>query len=81
LQLARLVLAGPDPGSIEDDPEGQEVLAELRNAYAGLTPELQTDVAIIVLPMSSKKHNALLVNALQRCSDVVAQTPCRRGSG
>ncbi|CDN57834.1 Trehalose synthase (ADP-glucose) (plasmid) [Neorhizobium galegae bv. officinalis bv. officinalis str. HAMBI 1141] len=81
LQLARLVLAGPDPGSIEDDPEGKEVLAELRNAYAGLTPEFQADVAIIVLPMNSKKHNALLVNALQRCSDIVVQNSLQEGFG
>ncbi|ETR77243.1 group 1 glycosyl transferase [Afipia sp. P52-10] len=81
LQLARLVLAGPDPGSIEDDPEGKEVLAELGNAYAGLAPELQADVAIVVLPMNSEKHNALLVNALQRCSDIVAQNSLREGFG
>jgi trehalose synthase len=81
LQLARLVLAGPDPASIEDDPEGKEVLAELREAYAGLEPQLQADVAIIVLPMSSAKHNALLVNALQRCSDIVAQNSLQEGFG
>lgn len=51
VQLARLVLAGPAPGAIEDDPDGQEVLAELVEVYASLTPELQSDVAIILLPM------------------------------
>lgn len=81
LELVRLVLAGPEPASIEDDPEGKEVLAELCNAYAGLKPELQDDVAIILLPMSSAKHNALLVNALQRCSDIVAQNSLQEGFG
>lgn len=81
LQLARLVLAGPDPGSIEDDPEGKEVLADLCEFYAGLEPGFQDDVAIVLLPMSSAKHNALLVNALQRCSDVVAQNSLQEGFG
>jgi trehalose synthase len=72
LELARLVLAGPEPASIQDDPEGREVLAEIATAYRRLPPSLQSDVAIISLPMRSAKNNALLVNALQRCSDVVA---------
>lgn len=81
LQLVRLVLAGPDPASIEDDPEGKDVLAELCRAYAGLPPALQSDIAIISLPMSSPKDNALLVNALQRCSDIVVQNSLQEGFG
>jgi trehalose synthase len=81
LQLVRMVLAGPDPASIEDDPEGREVLAELCDSYAGLSPEFQNDIAIISLPMGSEKYNALLVNALQRCSDIVAQNSLQEGFG
>lgn len=81
LQLVRLVLGGPDPASIDDDPEGKEVLAEICTAYAGLPPHLQSDVAIVSLPMSSKTNNALIVNALQRCSDVVAQNSLQEGFG
>ncbi|PRH89154.1 glycosyl transferase family 1 [Labrys okinawensis] len=81
LQLSRLVLAGPHPASIQDDPEGKAVLTELARAYVGLEPELQADVAIVVLPMRSKKHNALLVNALQRCSDIVAQNSVQESFG
>lgn len=81
LQLVRLVLAGPDPASIQDDPEGREVLEELRGAYAALAPDLQDDIAIVVLPMSSQKYNALLVNALQRCSDIVVQNSLQEGFG
>lgn len=81
LQLVRLVLAGPDPASIDDDPEGKEVLAELCSAYAALPPHLQADIAMISLPMSSKEHNALIVNALQRCSDVVVQNSIEEGFG
>lgn len=81
LQLVRMVLAGPDPGSVDDDPDGKEVLAELCGAYAALPPHLQSDIAMISLPMSSKKNNALIVNALQCCSDVVAQNSIEEGFG
>jgi trehalose synthase len=81
LELARLVLAGPDPASIADDPEGHEVLAEISAAYARLAPALQEAIVVISLPMRSQKHNALMVNALQRCSDVVAQNSLREGFG
>lgn len=81
LQLVRLILAGPDPASIDDDPEGKEVLAEICAAYTALPPHLQSDIAIISLPMSSKTNNALIVNALQRCSDVVAQNSLQEGFG
>jgi trehalose synthase len=81
LSLARLVLAGPDPSSIQDDPEGQEVLQELHDTYLALPPEMQDDVALITLPMSSRRKNALIVNALQRASSVIVQNSIREGFG
>jgi len=80
-QLVRLVLAGPDPASIEDDPEGKEVLEELKAAYLALEPRLQDDIAIIALPMVSLEQNALMVNVLQRCSTIVVQNSLREGFG
>jgi trehalose synthase len=81
LGLTRLVLAGPDPESIQDDPEAQEVLDEICDAYVKLPAELQDDVAIISIPMTSAKENALIVNALHRCSDIVVQNSLREGFG
>jgi len=81
LDLVRLVLAGPDPASIQDDPEGQEVMAELHAAYGELDPRLQDDIAVITLPMSSARHNALIVNALHRASSLVVQNSLREGFG
>jgi trehalose synthase len=81
LQIARLVLAGPDPESVSDDPEGQEVLAELCSAYRALPEEIQPDVALLTLPMDSRKQNALTVNALQRCSTIIVQNSIREGFG
>jgi trehalose synthase len=81
LDLVRLVLAGPDPSAIQDDPEAREVLDELRAAYRALAPWLQSEVAILLLPMHSLEENALMVNALQRASTIVAQNSLREGFG
>jgi trehalose synthase len=81
LGLMRLVLAGPDPAAVSDDPEGQEVLAELIETYRELSPELQQDVALLSLPMASRRENELMVNALQRCSSIVVQNSVREGFG
>jgi trehalose synthase len=81
IELARLVLAGPDPASIQDDPEADQVLKELSDAYRALEPELQADVVILALPMGSRKENALMVNALQRCATIIVQNSLREGFG
>ena len=81
LDLVRLVLAGPDPESVSDDPEGQEVFREICAIWHDLDPDVQRDVAILALPMDSRKHNALMVNVLQRCSTIVAQNSLREGFG
>lgn len=81
LELVRLILAGPDPSSIQDDPEGLIVLKSLRNRYMKLEPDVREDVALLALPMGSRKANALMVNALQSSSDIVAQNSLREGFG
>jgi trehalose synthase len=64
---ARLVLIG---GPADDDPEGAEVLAEVREA-AGK----DSDILIFSLPPDSH----LEVNAVQRASAVVMQKSLREG--
>jgi len=81
LKLARLVLAGPDPTSVADDPEGREVLDQLAEAYLQLDPAIQDDVALITLPLQVRRENALMVNALQRASTIVVQNSLREGFG
>ncbi len=81
LDLVRLVLAGPDPAAVADDPEAVDVLNRLIARYRALTPELQRDVALLSLPMGSRKQNALMVNALQRCSSILVQNSLREGFG
>jgi len=81
LELVRLVFAGPDPASVSDDPEGQKVLAELCERWLSLPRELQDDIGLLCLPMQSRKENALMVNALQRCATIVVQNSLREGFG
>jgi trehalose synthase len=81
LSAARLVLAGPDPTGVHDDPEGQSVFAELAARYAELPANVQNDVAVLTLPMHSPNENALIVNALQRAADIVVQNSVREGFG
>jgi trehalose synthase len=81
LELVRLVLAGPDPAFVEDDPEGEKVLSELKEFYRSLPESIQEDIALLLLPMSSRKENELMVNALQRCSSIVVQNSLQEGFG
>lgn len=81
LRLARLVLAGPDPSSIQDDPESQEVLHELVAEYALLPGRIQDDIALVTLPMDNADENAVMVNVLQRCATIVVQNSLREGFG
>lgn len=80
-KLVRLVMAGPDPAAVADDPEAREVLQELTAAYVALPAELQADIALISLPMDVRKENELIVNALQRCSSIVVQNSLQEGFG
>ncbi|MGC0777710.1 MAG: glycosyltransferase [Candidatus Acidiferrum sp.] len=65
----QLVLAG---GAASDDPEGAEVLQEVRHAAAG-----DADIKVLELPVWAP----LEVNALQRASTIVIQKSLREGFG
>lgn len=65
----QLVLAG---GGASDDPEGEEVLKEVR-AMAGNDP----DIHILLLPPDAHRE----INALQRASDIIVQKSTREGFG
>ncbi len=76
-----LVLAGPDPAGVSDDPEGARVLADLCDRVRLLPPALARRVHLLRLPMESAKENALIVNALQRIAAVVVQASREEGFG
>jgi trehalose synthase len=64
----QLILAG---GTAEDDPEGLEVLEEVKEKAKS-----DQDIHILLLP-----HNDIEVNALQRASDVIVQKSLKEGFG
>jgi trehalose synthase len=75
------VLAGPDVTAVADDPEGAEVLAEVEAAWHELPVRARRRVHLAMLPMEDADENAVIVNALQRRSDVVAQKSVAEGFG
>ena len=78
---AHLVLAGPDPAAVSDDPEGTAVFKELLAAWRASAPEVRPRVHLASLPMEDPEENAAIVNALQRRAAVVAQKSLAEGFG
>lgn len=81
LLRAQLILAGPDPAGVTDDPQAAEVLAEICAQQNALPESLRMRVHVLRLPMVDVKENALMVNALQRIATVVVQNSVREGFG
>jgi trehalose synthase len=76
-----LVLAGPEPSSISDDPEGAEVLDSCVARWRSLAPDVRRRIHLALLPMADAEENAAIVNALQRHSAVVVQKSLAEGFG
>jgi trehalose synthase len=78
---ARLLLAGPAVAAVSDDPEGAEVLAEVRTARESLPDEVRSRVHLACLPMDDIEENAAIVNAIQRRSEIIVQKSLAEGFG
>ena len=78
---AHLVLAGPAPTSVSDDPEQPEVMRELKARHDSLPAGIRERVHMARLPMEDEEENAALVNAMQRRADVVVQKSLAEGFG
>jgi trehalose synthase len=76
-----LLLAGPDVTAVADDPEGAEVLEEVAAEWRELPLPARRRVHLALLPMQDLDENAVIVNALQRRADVVAQKSLAEGFG
>jgi trehalose synthase len=75
------LLAGPSVAGVSDDPEGAEVLAEVRESRDSLAPETGARVHLASLQMEDVEENAAMVNAIQRRSDVIVQKSLAEGFG
>jgi trehalose synthase len=76
-----LMLAAPDPEAVADDPEGAEVLAEVRAQREALPADVRVRVHLAGLPMEDPEENAAIVNAIQRRATVVVQKSLAEGFG
>jgi trehalose synthase len=76
-----LVLAGPAPSSVADDPEAEAVLRAVRQRWERLGARTRARVHVANLPVDDADENALVVNALQRRADVVVQKSLAEGFG
>jgi trehalose synthase len=78
---AHLLLAGPSPSSVADDPEGAEVLEEVKKVWGDLADESRERIHLVCLPMDDLQENAAILNALQRRADVIVQKSLAEGFG
>ena len=78
---AHLILAGPAPTSVADDPEQPQILRELSEKHSRLPEPIRKRVHIAQLPMEDEEENSALVNAMQRRADVVVQKSLAEGFG
>jgi trehalose synthase len=78
---SHLVLAGPDVEAVDDDPEGAEVLGEVRGARGRMSDSIRRRIHLVSLPMDDLDENAAMVNALQRRADVIVQKSIAEGFG
>ncbi len=78
---AHLVLAGPAPGTVSDDPEALGVLDSTWAARDELERGIRNRIHLVVLPMEDAEENAAMVNALQGRSTVVVQKSLAEGFG
>jgi trehalose synthase len=76
-----LVLAGPDPGGIADDPGGREVYAEVLAQRATLPLGLRGRVHLVATSTDDLEGTAFIINALQQRAQVISQKSLREGFG
>ena len=78
---AHLLLAGPAADSVSDDPEGEQVLRQVRDHWARLPAAQRARVHLACLPMEDLEENGAIVNALQRRAEVLVQKSLSEGFG
>ncbi len=78
---AHLVLAGPDPSAIADDPGGVAVFADVRSEAARLPDRMGERIHLVRTAGDDLEGTAFVVNALQRRADVITQKSIKEGFG
>lgn len=81
LDEAHLLLAGPAPSGVMDDPESGGVLADCLALWRSFSPRLRARLHLVSVPMRDPDEAATIVNALQRHASVVTQKSIAEGFG
>lgn len=76
-----LLVVGPDPESVPDDPDQPRWFDECLRVWQRLSSRQQSRIALMRLPMDDLDANARNVNALQRSADVIVQRSLAEGFG
>jgi trehalose synthase len=78
---AHLALVGPSSGAVADDPEGPAVQERIAAAWHDLPAPVRERVHVVALPMDDFDENGVMVNAIQRRSDIIVQKSLAEGFG
>jgi trehalose synthase len=78
---AHLLLVGPDPADIPDDPEGENTYAEVRARREILPEAVRRRVHLVMLSLRDFNLNGAVVNAVQRRATIVVQKSLEEGFG
>lgn len=78
---AQLVLCGPSPQSVADDPEAKAVLEAVVAQWQALPSAVRRRAHLVCTALDDEEGNALLVNALQRKAAVITQRSVQEGFG
>lgn len=78
---AHLLLVGPDPDGVADDPEGTEVLRAATRAWSVLPAPSRGRISLACLPQDDDEESAAMVNAVQRRAAVAVQKSLAEGFG
>jgi trehalose synthase len=81
LDDVHLIMAGPAPNSVGDDPEAAQVLQEVLDVRTSLADADRRRVHLANIPTNDVDENAVIVNALQRRASVVVQKSLAEGFG
>jgi trehalose synthase len=78
---SHLLVVGPDVAGVEDDPEAPAVFRLAVDEWRRLSVAIRARIHLACLSLTDLGQNALVVNALQRRSDIIAHKSLAEGFG
>jgi trehalose synthase len=76
-----LLLVGPEPDGVGDDPEQEAVLRDVTEKRDALPPAMRGLTHVLRMPIDDTEASHAIVNAIQRHADVIVQKSLAEGFG